>query len=59
MDVVEKLVAALTEELPIITINNSETKSTVKGYYVYKHIWVPKIGEKYSTEREPDNSEDM
>ena len=59
MDVVEKLVAALTEGLPIITTNNFETKSTVKGYHVYKHIWVPKIGEKCSTEREPDNPEDM
>ena len=29
--VVEKLVAATTEVLPIITMNNFETKSTEKG----------------------------
>ena len=50
MDVVEKLVAATAEELPIITTNNVETKSTVKGCNVHKDIWVPKIGEKCSTE---------
>ena len=45
MDVVEKLVAATTEELPILTRNNFETKYTVNGYHVYKDIWVPEIGE--------------
>ena len=58
MDAVKKLIVATTEELLIITTNNFETKSTVKGYHVYKDIWVPKIGEKCSTEREPDNPED-
>ena len=51
MDVVEKLVAATTEELPIIATNNFETKSTAKGYHVFKDIWVRKIGEKCSTEK--------
>ena len=45
MDVVEKLVAATTEELPILTRNNFETKYTVNRYHVYKDIWVPEIGE--------------
>ena len=58
MNVVEKLVAATTKELPVITTNDFETKSTVKGYHVYKYIWVPKMGENCSAEREPDNSED-
>ena len=58
MDVVEKLVAATTQELPVITTNSFETKSTVKGYHVCKDIWVPKISEKCSTEKETDNPED-
>ena len=58
MDVVEKLVAATTEELPITKTNNFETKSTVKGCQVYKDIWVPKIGGKCFTEIEPDNPGD-
>ena len=53
MDVVQKLVPATTVELPIITTNNLETKSTVKGYHAYKDIQVPKIGQKCFTEREP------
>ena len=52
---VEKLVTPMNEELPIATINNFETISNVKGYYVYQGIWVPKIGETLSTEREPGN----
>ena len=52
---VEKLVTPMNEELPMVTINNFETISNVKGYYVYKGIWVPKIGETLSTEREPGN----
>ena len=43
MDLVEKLV---------------ETVSNVKGYHVYQGIWVPKIGETLSTERESDNPKD-
>ena len=39
MDVVEKLAAATTEELPIIiTKNNFETKSTAKEYHVYRYL---------------------
>ena len=34
MDVAEKLVAATTEELPIIATNSFKTKSTVKGYHL-------------------------
>ena len=34
MDVVEKLVAATTEEMPVITTNNFEAKSAVKGNHV-------------------------
>ena len=45
-------------ELPIITTKKFETKSTLKGYHLYQDIWVPKIGEKFSTEREQDNPED-
>ena len=29
-----------------------------KGYHVYQGIWVPKIGEILSTEREPGNPKD-
>ena len=58
MGVVEKLVAATTEELPVLTTNFFEAKSAVKGYHVHKDIWLPKITEKCSTERGPDNPED-
>ena len=58
MDLVEKLVTAMNEELPIVTIDSFETVSNVKGYHVYQVIWVPKIGETLSTEREPGNPKD-
>ena len=48
----------MNEELPIVTINTFETASAVKGYHVYQGIWVPKIGETLSTEREPSNPKD-
>ena len=44
MNLVEKLLTAMNEELPIVTINTFETASTVKGYHVYQGIWVPNIG---------------
>ena len=53
MDLVEKLVTAMNEELPIVTINSFETVSNVKGYHIYQGIWIPKIGEILSAEREP------
>ena len=58
MDLVEKLVTAMNEELPIMTINSFETVSNVKGYHVYQGIWVPKIGETLSTQRESGNPKD-
>ena len=57
MNLVEKLLTAMNEELPIVTINTFENASTVKGYHVYQGIWVPKIGETSSTEREPNTFE--
>ena len=39
MDLVEKLVTAMDEELPILTINSFETVSNVKGYQVYQGIF--------------------
>ena len=53
MDLVEKLVTAMNEELPIVTVNSFETVSNVKGYHNYQGIWIPKIGEILSAEREP------
>ena len=58
MDLVEKLVTTMNEELPIVTINSFETVSNVKGYHVYQRIWIPKIGETLSTGKEPGNSKD-
>ena len=55
MDLVEKIVTAMTEELPIVTINSFEAASDVKGYHVYQGIWVSKIGEALSTGRESSN----
>ena len=58
MDLVEKLVIAMNKELSIVTITSFETVSDVKGYHIYQGIWVPKIGETLSTEREPGNPKD-
>ena len=55
LDLVEKLVTTTYEELPIGTMNSFETVSNVKAYHVYQGIWVPKIGETLSTERELGN----
>ena len=38
MNLVEKLLTAMNEELPLVTINTFETASTVKGYRVYQGI---------------------
>ena len=51
MDLVENLVTAVNEKLPIVTIDSFETVSNVKVYHVCQSVWVPKIGET-STERE-------
>ena len=59
MNLFEKSLTAMNEELPIVTIDRFEFVSNVKGYYVYQGIWVPKIGETLSTEREPDNPKDQ
>ena len=48
----------MNEELPIVTINSFETVSSIKGYHVYQGIWVPKISETLSTERESGNPKD-
>ena len=53
MDLVGKLVTAMNEELPIVTINSFETAFNVKGYHVYQGIWSPKIGEHYQKEENP------
>ena len=53
MDLVEKLVTAMNEELPIATINSFDSVSNV-----YQGFWVPKIGETLSTGREPGNPKD-
>ena len=51
MDLVENLVTAVNEKLPIVTIDSFETVSNIKVYHVCQGVWVPKIGET-STERE-------
>ena len=43
MYLVENIVTAMNEELPIVTINSFGTVSNVKGYHVYQGTWVPKI----------------
>ena len=48
----------MNEELARVAINSFETVSNVKGYNVYQGIWVPKIGETLSTERETGNPKD-
>ena len=58
IDLVEKSLTAMNEELPIVTIDRFEFVSNVKTYPVYQSIWVPKIDETLSTEREPDNPKD-
>ena len=58
MDDVETLIAVTNEGLPVVIINDIKIDSFVKGYHVYNYIWIPKFGEKLSTEREKDNPED-
>ena len=43
------------EEIPIVVTTNFGVDSFVKGFYEYKSIWTPKIGEILLTEREPGN----
>ena len=58
MDLVEKLVTAMNEELTIVTINSFETVSNVKRHHVYQGTWDPKTGETLLTDREPGNPKD-
>ena len=46
------------EEISLLVMKNFETMSHVKGYYVYKTLWIPVIGECLSSEREPNNTKD-
>ena len=46
------------EELAIVTINSFEIVSNVKWYHAHQNIWVPKIGEKLSTEGKLSNPKD-
>ena len=43
------------EEIPIAVTTNFDVDSFVKGYHEYKSIWIPKIGDILSTERERGN----
>ena len=45
------------EEIPLLVMKN-ETMFHVKGYYVYKTLWIPVIGKCLLNEREPDNPKD-
>ena len=45
----------LDEEKKIVVTTNFDVDSYVKGYHAYKKIWIPKVGETLSTEREPGN----
>ena len=42
-------------EIQLVVTKNFEVDAFVKGYHAYKNIWIPKIGETLSTEREPCN----
>ena len=46
------------EEILIAVTTKFDVDSSVKGYHEYKSIWIPKIGEILSTERESGNLED-
>ena len=43
------------KEIQIVDTTKSEIDSFVKGYHEYENIWISKIGETLSTEREPGN----
>ena len=32
--------------------------SAIRGFHVYRHSWIPHVGEQLETEREPNNTED-
>ena len=43
------------EEIPLLVTKNFQTISHVKGYHVYKTLWIPVMGECLLSEKEPDN----
>ena len=43
------------EEIQIVVTTNFDVDSFLRGYYEYKSIWTPKIGEVLQTEKEPGN----
>ena len=47
------------EEIPLLVTKNFETMSHVKGYHVYRTLWIPVIGEYLLSEREVDNPKDQ
>ena len=53
MDLVEKLVTAMNEELPIVTINSFETVSNINGYHVYQSIRVTRNAEHCQQKENP------
>ena len=46
------------EEILLLVTKNFETMSHVKGYHVYKSLWIPVIGDCLLSDREPDNPKD-
>ena len=46
------------EEIPLLVTKNFEMMFHVKGYLVYKTLWIPVIGECLLNEREPGNPKD-
>ena len=43
------------EEIQDVVTTNFDVDSFLRGYYEYKNIWTPKIGEILQTEKEPGN----
>ena len=57
LKVTEKEIS-LTEDILIIFVTYIDVVSYVKGYHVYKNVWIPRLQEQMLGEIEPNNPVD-
>ena len=52
LKVIEKDIAE-TEDIPILVVTSTDIVSNIKGYTVYKSVWIPTLQEEVYGEIEP------
>ena len=52
LKVMEKDIAE-TEDIPIVVVTSTDIVSNIKGYTVYKSVWIPTLQEEVYGEIEP------